>query len=220
MNKAQILLVVATLPEIFPTIQAYKLSPTDSAHIWTSENITVLITGVGMTNTAYYLGKYLHEYSPNLAINAGIGGSFDKNIPLGTAVEIIEDTFSEMGAEDKNQFLTMEALGFPLYQTPDTIYYNTFLQPNPSSLPIPKTTAITVNTVHGETESINKCIMQWNKQIETMESAAFFQIMIAEKIPFLAFRGISNYVEPRNRENWKIKEAVLAVNEVINLFLP
>jgi futalosine hydrolase len=48
-----------------------------------------------------------------------------------------------------------------------------------------------------------------------MEGAAFMQICLTEKIPFAELRAISNYVEPRNRENWKMKEAIENLNTVL-----
>jgi futalosine hydrolase len=160
-----------------------------------------------MVNTAYHVAKYLGKNPPpDLAIHFGIAGSFDRQIPLGAVVEIVEDNFSELGAEDNGNFLDLEKMGFPLSENP--ILYNKVTNPSPSDFPLLKTNAITVNTVHGEQNSIDLCQKIWHKQIETMESAAFFQIMYLEKIPFYAFRCISNYVEPRNRANWKIGLAV------------
>lgn len=169
-------------------------------------HVQFLHTGIGMVNTAYHLGKYLAKNRPDLVINIGIAGSFDRNIALGEVVEVVEDTFSEMGAEDNGNFLDMEKMGFPIAQTP--LLYNTIHQAKPSPFQIKKVNALTVNTVHGEMESIAACQKRWNKQIETMEGAAFFQIMAMEKLPFYAFRSISNYVEPRNRANWQIPLAL------------
>lgn len=177
------------------------------------QQIHYLHIGVGMVNTAYHLGKYLAHNHPDLAINIGIAGSFDRDIALGEVVEIIEDTFSELGAEDNGKFLDMEKMGFPLSQEP--LLYNTIVNPNPSPFDIKKVNALTVNTVHGTQESILACQKLWNKQIETMEGAAFFQIMRMENIPFYAFRGISNYVEARNRDNWQIPLAL----ETLGAFL-
>lgn len=210
----QFLIVAATPPEVQPLIQHFDLQAVNTNN-WQGKTdkhiIRLLVTGIGMTNTAYHLGKYLAQHRPDFAINMGIAGTFDTNITLGTVVEIIEDTFSEMGAENHDDFLTLFDLGFPLSQIPTT-YYNTFTNPNPTDSSYLKTSAITVNTVHGNAASIARCQQFWNKQIETMESAAFFQIMVEEAIPFAAFRGISNYVEPRNRANWQIGAAVKNVN--------
>ncbi|MGL4364678.1 MAG: futalosine hydrolase [Bacteroidales bacterium] len=211
----KILLVAATLGESKLLREAFSFQQAENQHIlsYQENEYTLLHTGIGMVNTAYQLGKYLARNKVDFAVNFGIAGSFDKAFELGQVVEIVEDSFSEMGAEDKNSFLDLQMMGFPSISAP--LHYNTFSNPSISTYPIPKTTAITVNTVHGETHAIEKCRTLWNKQLETMESAAFFQVMIMEKLPFLAVRSLSNYVEPRDKSRWKIGLAV----QNINLFI-
>jgi futalosine hydrolase len=199
-----LLIVSATLGEVLPLYDSYRLHP----------SVSFLFTGVGMTNTAYHLGKSLALRRPDFCINLGIAGSFDWEKELGTVVEVVEDSFSELGAEDHEAFLDMEALGFPVSKSPTHTHYNTFYNPHPSDLPLPKVTGITVNTVHGNEDSIRRVQAQWNKDIETMEGAAFFQIMQEENLPFFAFRALSNYVEPRNKSRWQIPLAIQHLNRV------
>ena len=45
--------------------------------------------------------------------------------------------------------------------------------------------------------------------------AAFFQTCLTEGVAFTQIRAISNFVEPRNRENWKMQEAIQNLNEVL-----
>src|ERR1700761_3207916 len=75
-------------------------------------DLVLLTTGVGMVATAFSLGKHLATNQYDLAINLGIAGSFDRNITLGEVVEVIEDGFPELGAEDDEEFLSIEKLGF------------------------------------------------------------------------------------------------------------
>ena len=72
----------------------------------------LLITGVGMVATAFALGKHLAVNTYDLVVNLGIAGSFDRNIALGEVVEITEDTFAELGAEDDDEFIPIDDLGF------------------------------------------------------------------------------------------------------------
>ena len=65
----------------------------------------LLCTGVGMVATSYHLGRVLASHKYDRVINAGIAGSFDKDIPLGSVVEIVQDQFPKMGAEDGANFL-------------------------------------------------------------------------------------------------------------------
>jgi futalosine hydrolase len=57
--------------------------------------------------------------------------------------------------------------------------------------------------------------MAENEQIENMEGAAFFYVSLLRHIPFLCFRSISNVVEPRDKANWKMAEAIASLNRSI-----
>jgi len=189
------LLVAATQPEIQPLLD----------HFGEEKPFDVLVTGVGMVATAFALGGKFAQQQYDLAINLGIAGSFDRNIALGEVVEIVEDTLSELGAEDGDNFLPIETMGFG---------ESTFHSTNPMLLlPTKKLRAITVNTVHGEEKSIQKTTARLNPQLESMEGAAFFYACKRSMVPSVQIRAVSNYVEKRNRQNWKIGLAVKNLND-------
>jgi futalosine hydrolase len=48
-----------------------------------------------------------------------------------------------------------------------------------------------------------------------MEGAAFFQTCLTEGVAFAQIRAVSNFVEARNRDNWKMEEAIKNLNEVL-----
>lgn len=200
----KILLVAATNAEISLLTEHFRLS--GEAFIKT-EKFDVLITGVGMTATAFALGKHLSNRY-NLVINLGIAGSFDRNIPLGTVLNVVADEFSELGAEDHGQFLPIETLGFgkSSYHA-----YNNLLHPSLSTLK--KVKGITVNTVHGSEDSIEAVKNRLHPITESMEGAAVLYSCEEAGIPCLQIRSISNYVEPRNRESWEIGLAIKNLNE-------
>ena len=213
----QILLVAATEMESEWIRAQMLLKPED--WIWTGifnhHQIHLLHTGVGMVNTAFHLGLYLAKVQPDLAINFGIAGSFDRQISLGEVVEIGTDTFSELGAESPEGFLDMKTLGFPVLQTDATTFFNELTNPAPVLPHIRRTSAITVNQVHGLAESIRQARNLWDKVVESMEGAAFFHAMLARKVPFYAFRGISNYVEIRDKGQWNITLAAKNVQKCV-----
>ena len=73
---------------------------------------------------------------------------------------------------------------------------------------MPKVKAISVNTTHGDDESIKKVKGLFNPQVESMEGAAFFYACLLEGITCAQVRSISNRVEKRNKDNWNIPLAV------------
>ena len=45
-------------------------------------------------------------------------------------------------------------------------------------------------------------------QVESMEGAAFMSACLMHKVQFAQIRAVSNIVERRNREAWKMAEAI------------
>ena len=79
--------------------------------------------------------------------------------------------------------------------------------------------AVTVNRVSGVADRIAELQQIWNPEVESMEGAAFFQVCLMSGVPFRAFRSISNRVEPRNRANWHLREAVEAAQSFVMGYL-
>lgn len=175
--------------------------------------VEVLITGVGMTATAAALGRALALQHYDLAVNLGIAGSFDRALPLGAVVEISEDTFSELGAEDGDSFLPLPALGFGESTYRPTACLQSY------GLTLPTARGITVNTVHGVERSITTTLERWHPQVESMEGAAFFLACQAAAVPGFQIRAISNYVERRDRGRWQIGSAIANLGQFTSTLL-
>jgi futalosine hydrolase len=170
-----------------------------------------LIPGVGMTYTAYWLGKTLSAKLYDCAINLGLAGTFDDNIKIGEVVNVHSDRIAELGAEDGEKFLSlidMDLIEDEDFSLQNGEMINAIPIENEFTKTLKKVSAITVNTTHGEESSIENIKTLFNPQIETMEGAAFFYACLLEGIPCLQLRAISNKVERRNKQNWDIKLAV------------
>ncbi|MGE9616240.1 MAG: futalosine hydrolase [Solitalea-like symbiont of Acarus siro] len=151
----------------------------------------------------------------NLIINAGIAGSFDFNMPLGSVHQVVSDCFSDFGIEDKNLFIPIHKA--PFFQ--DDIINDQGLITNDFILEsLPRSSAITVNTVHGEKNSIDRVKKNYPYQLESMEGAAFLYVCKALNIKCLQLRAVSNYITERNTDSWKINLAIENLNKnLINI---
>lgn len=194
------LVVAATKAELTFFYQHFNLPDGDFVE---SKNFDLLITGVGMVATAFALGKHLSS-KYDLVVNFGIAGSFDRNIALGTVLNITEDTFAELGAENGDDFLTISDLGFG---------ENHYISKTHRRANLPEAKGITVNCVTGSEKSIKNLIKRLNPTTESMEGAAVFYASKQLNIDCLQIRSISNYVEPRNKDNWKIGLAIKNLND-------
>lgn len=177
-----------------------------------------LLTGIGMVATSYQLCKKLLEQKYDLAINIGLAGSFNRNIPIAEIVEVQKDRFSELGAEDDNSFLELHQM--QLMSENEFPFQNNYIHASATmESNLRKVSGITVNKVHGNEESIERLRKRLNPDVESMEGAAFMYVCKMEKIPCIQLRAISNYVEKRNRHNWEIKKAMDQLNKELENYL-
>ena len=176
-----------------------------------NHELDFLITGVGMVSMAYSLTGHLKNNRYELAINCGIAGSFDRSIQMGEVVSVHEDIFSELGAEDGNEFLSLDQIGLKAKNS----FKNTFLLNAVPMNILRKVRSITVNTIHGNDPTIKSVVNRFQPQIETMEGASFFFVCENENIPSLQLRSISNYIEKRDRESWNIPLALENLNKTL-----
>jgi len=169
---------------------------------------SILITGIGMVNTSINLTKELIKRKYDLVINMGVAGSFSNELKNGYVVEVVEDFFSEIGFQDGKSFLSFADFNLKTkYQVE-------------SKTTLTKARGITVNTVHGNDQSINEIIERLNPEIESMEGASVFKVCEEFNTPCLQIRSVSNKVEKRNRERWDLDLAIknlnIEVEKIIN----
>ena len=202
------LVVAATDPEIAPIVARMYSTPTRDTCVDTythaAHEVDVLITGVGMVATAAWCSRALTQTPYDLALNFGVCGSFDRMLEPGTVVHVVSDRLAELGAEDGERFLTLEDLQLP----GESEFVNLDPPSNPALERLPVVTGITVNTIHGSERSIAAVTQRFTPQVESMEGAAFMSACLIHKVTFAQVRAVSNFVERRNREAWKMADAI------------
>ncbi len=219
----KILIVAATPAEAGVLGKIPDIRRSANEFVFMNNEISVLVTGVGSVATSWSLSKWFSANAkPSLAINIGISGSYRKDIVLGEVVAVQSDCFADAGVDNNGDFQTLGEAGlsdpdrFP-FKNGSIIAENKYL--TLAGTFMKKVKAITVNTATGSESAKNRLIKKFEPDIETMEGATFFYICSGEKVPFLAFRAVSNYVEPRNREKWNIPLALDNLTEKLTEFL-
>ncbi len=207
----KILVVSATAFETNPFRQFVETNPAGNL------SITFLVSGVGMVNTTYALTKALAAHTYDFVLQAGVGGSFSTALPLGAVTLVASETFGDLGAEDHDNYLDIFEMGLI---DGNTAPYRAGKLTLPDSLmlrfiDLPRVTGLTVNTVSGNQDTIDKRKNKFNCDVESMEGAAFHLVCMQEQVPFAQVRAISNYVIPRDRSQWKMKEAITNLNEYL-----
>lgn len=211
------LLLASTAAEIAPFLEHYR-NTEKLAHI--DFKLDVLITGVGLTAATYALAKQLSINKPQLAIQAGVAGCFNKEIALGTVLSVQKDVVADQLVLEKNNYKTL----FDMKLVNANQYpYNKGWLVNPGKNLLKRTklksvSAVTVNEITTGKKKIDFYKDEFNPVIESMEGAALHYVCLMENIPFLQLRSTCNYIGERDKNKWKMKEAVSNLNkELIRL---
>jgi futalosine hydrolase len=183
-------------------------------------NIDVLITGIGLTATAYHLTKQLQLKKYDLVIQAGVAGCFDKKLSLGSVVVVKKDTIADQSVIELKQLKTLFDLQlvpnnqFPYSKTWLVNPYNDLLK----KTKLKRVKAISVNEITSSKQKIKFYEASFNAVAESMEGAALHYSCLMENIPFIQLRSMSNYIGERNKKHWNMKESIINLNtELIQL---
>ena len=201
--RMQILVIAATNHEI-------------ASFIADNKQVDILVTGIGVPATIYQLQKKLYGKKYGLVIQAGIAGAFSLNLKLGEVVLVEQDTFADLGMEEREKFTS--------------IFNSTFMDENEfpfskgwlvnktpliSTLSLSLVKGVTVNKVSDSMVQRQQIIGNFSPQTESMEGAAFHYVCLQEKVPFIQVRSVSNYVGERDKTKWKMKESIANLNEAL-----
>jgi futalosine hydrolase len=186
-------------------------------------SLSILVTGVGGISTAWSMKQWLGSNPyPDLAINAGIAGSYSDAIKIGDVVMPLTDCFADLGIESEDSYKTLAEAGLmdpDLFPFEGGVIYSNNKYIAATGNILKKVKGITVNTCSGSAATIRRLKSKFNPDIETMEGATFFYICAREKIPFMSVRAISNKVEPGKRASWDIPLALENLAGTLNEIL-
>jgi len=149
----------------------------------------------------------------DMLINAGVAGSYNQEINIGSVVEVVEDRFADLGVEEADGSFT-DVYEMDLMNKDQFPFENGLLKFE-GQTNYQRVSGITVNKVNGTAESIERMTKKYNPEIETMEGAAFMYTAKIMDIKAIQLRAISNFVEPRNKANWDLEKAIKSLNDAL-----
>ena len=174
------------------------------------EDVTVCISGVGLTATAYATLKIIQQKQPDLLIMAGIAGKYPHaNLAIGDVALVASELEADLG------FFT--AQGF------------THLAHLPIEMDFARRHVLDcphLPAAHGfklaRSASLNAAMAPFIDtsalDIENMEGAAFFHVCREEGVPFLQLRSVSNVVSIED-DAWDMAAAVQALTSGLHRLL-
>ncbi|MGK2860454.1 MAG: futalosine hydrolase [Chitinophagaceae bacterium] len=179
-----------------------------------SLDVDVLITGIGLAASTYSITKQIHYRKPGIILQAGLGGSFKKQFPLGSVVAIKQELIGDQVVTEAGKWITLFELGlikedqFP-FSGGWLINKNDVLK----KIKLKKVKGITTNEITTSQDKIQFYKDTFDPVIESLEGAALHYICLMEKMTFLQIRSISNYIGERNKNNWEIKKSIVNLNK-------
>jgi futalosine hydrolase len=174
------------------------------------EGVDVLISGVGIMLSTFRLTRHLEHHHYDFAVHAGIAGSYDTRLSLGSLVLVKQDCFADMGVRGREHFHSLEDLG--LEDKIDSVLKDGFII-NATAVPeefmdLHRVNAATVNSLQTEPKINTERSQKFNAQVESMEGAALSYVCTQHQLPYVQLRAISNYAGERDKSKWEIAKAV------------
>ena len=189
---------------LFPTKTEASLFQRDDA------NVNVIISGVGLTATAFATLKAIQQYQPDLLILAGIAGVFPHSpLEIAEVVLVESEVEADLGFFTPQGFVHLAHLPLAM----DFERRHTLLCPHlPDGAPFKLARSASLNA------AMAPFIDSKNVNIENMEGAAFFHVCLLEQQKFLELRAISNTVEIGD-DNWDMQGSVRALTAGLHRLL-
>lgn len=161
---------------------------------------------------------FLRNEAYDLVASAGIGGGFAPLAPVGSVV--VADTIvgADLGAESATGFLPVAKLGFgtSVHQPPHPLAARVARALGAVCGPV-----LTVSTATGTAAGAEKLATRHpGAAAEAMEGFGVAEAAAAHAVPVLEIRAVSNPVGPRDRDAWRIPEALAALTLAFTRLVP
>ncbi|MEU9182476.1 futalosine hydrolase [Streptomyces sp. NPDC048550] len=169
----------------------------------------VLVGGVGPAAAAAATATALALADYSLVVSAGIGGGFPPAAPVGSLVVADAVVAADLGAETPDGFLDVRQLGFgrSVHLPPAELAARAAEATGALLAPV-----LTVSTVTGTAD--RAALLAARHPLagaEAMEGFGVAEAAAAHGLPVLEIRAVSNAVGPRDRDAWRIGDALAAL---------
>lgn len=187
----------------------------------TTAQFTVVAAGVGVAHAAAATAEALVTASYDLVVSAGIGGGFLPVAPVASvaiASSIVAGDFGAQTAE--GHFIPIDELGFGSATIATDARCNEQLLEACQRLDLPATLGmiVTLSTVTGTAETAEQQQARWPHVVaEAMEGFGVATAAQRKQLPVIEIRAISNAVGPRNRDAWRIGDALQSLERAMTV---
>lgn len=171
----------------------------------------VQVSGVGPASAAASTATALATASYSLVINMGIAGGFVGQAEIGSLVVANEIIAADLGSQTPDGFISMDELGFGSARVPVDARMVTQVAEALQAAGLLTTIGpvLTVSTTTGTAATAQELAARVPGAVaEGMEGYGVATAAQQHGVSVLEIRAISNPVGPRDRDAWRIKEAL------------
>ncbi|MFK0096701.1 futalosine hydrolase [Streptomyces sp. NPDC091040] len=218
----RVLVVTAVPVERDAVTRAYGDEPEvhrlRGAEIHRAGPLDVLAGGAGPAASAASTAFALAADRYDLAVSAGIGGGFAPVAPVGSLAVSRRVVAADLGADTPEGFVPVTELGFgrAAHLPPRSLVRAAAEATGATAGDI-----LTVSTVTGTADRTAALLAAHPHAVaESMEGFGVAEAADLAGVPVLEIRAVSNVVGPRDRDAWRIGDALTALTEAFGKLIP
>ncbi len=173
----------------------------------------LVVCGFGPIASAIRTIQLITQYSPKQVLLFGVAGTLNARYEVGTAVEFSETICFGVGAGSGENFLSASEMGWKHWQCDPEIADSILLRADGLTAAVPLLSCCSA--------SADERDVQWrlkkypNAVAEDMEGFSVAAACRFAGTPLRIIRGISNRAGDRDKANWRVREAMAAVEQSI-----
>lgn len=174
----------------------------------------LLVTGIGIVNAAFALGKALAGVDPCGVVLAGVCGTFmPERIPVGSACLVTTEIWPEYGLKTVYD-VDPAGIGFSLGRVSGEDVWDRIgleMDGTTAGLNLPdvaEVVSLTVSGVTGTASQADSLRLKYEASIENMEGFAIAYGCALRGVPVCELRTVSNLVGSRRAEDWNLGAAL------------
>ncbi|MFJ6697175.1 futalosine hydrolase [Streptomyces sp. NPDC091272] len=178
----------------------------------------VIAGGVGPAAAAAATARALATAPYDLVVSAGIGGGFAGVAPVGSVVVADAIVAADLGAETAEGYVPVTGLGFG---TVEHLPPAALVRHAARAAGAAVGTVLTVSTVTGSAARAAELRARHpHAAAEAMEGFGVAEAAALFGLPVLEIRAVSNAVGPRERDAWRIGDALTALGDAFGKLRP
>ena len=212
--------------------------------VMAGKTVLLIEGGVGQVNTAAALTLALTRHEPAVILQFGAGGAYvQSGLAVGDLAIATEECYGDTGVLTPEGWIDLEGMGFPMLPARADSQSGMLSEPLYNRIPLDASRAemfrqhlktglesepgreiaagpfVTVQQCSGVQAVGDALAARYGGICENMEGAAAAHVAVANGIPFVEIRGISNRVVDRDLSGWDLPLAIRRCGRAVELIV-